>query len=114
MMSMIFFFCWANYYEGEDFKLDEIAPVLAVNDGLDVAGASADDPFVSMTDQLTLLGRTDEADEAIAGYEDAVADAKERIGDRVAGKSFVAIHTPTDNFTVVTGDSIYQVVLADL
>ncbi|WP_053352281.1 MULTISPECIES: ABC transporter substrate-binding protein [Leucobacter] len=105
---------WANYYEGEDFKLDEIAPVLAVNDGLDVAGASADDPFVSMTDQLTLLGRTDEADEAIAGYEDAVADAKERIGDRVAGKSFVAIHTPTDNFTVVTGDSIYQVVLADL
>lgn len=105
---------WANYYAGEDFKLDEIAPVLAVNDGLDVAGASVNDPFVSMMDQLTLLGRTDEADEAIEGYEDAVADAKQRIGDRIAGKSATVIHTPTDNFTVISDESVYQVVLPAL
>lgn len=105
---------WWNYYDGEDFKLDEIAPVLAVNDGLDVEGASIDNPFASMTDQLSLLGRDDKAEEAIAGYEQAVADAKERIGTYAEGKVASVIHSPVDNFTVIADESIFQVVLPEL
>ncbi|MDR2293968.1 MAG: ABC transporter substrate-binding protein [Microbacterium sp.] len=105
---------WWNYYDGEDFKLDEIAPVLAVNDGIDVAGASVDDPFVAMTDQLTLLGRADKASAAIADYESAVADANKKIGSYTAGKVASVIHAPEDNFTVISGDSVYQVVLPAL
>lgn len=105
---------WYDYYEGEDFNLDEIAPILAVNDGIDVAGASIDDPFVSMTDQLTLLGRADKADAAVAGYEAAVADAKERIGAWTEGKVASVIHAPVDNFTVTSDDSVFQVVLPAL
>ena len=105
---------WYDYYEGEDFKLDEIAPVLAVNDGIDVAGASSDDPFVAMTEQLTLLDRADKADAAIAEYETAVADAKERIGSWTEGKVATVIHAPVDNFTIISDDSIYQVVLPAL
>lgn len=105
---------WWNYYNDEGFALDEIAPVLAVNDGIDVAGASTDDPFVSMTDQLTMLGRADKADEAIAGYEKAVADANDAIGAYTEGKTASVIHSPVDNFTVITEDSIYRVVLPAL
>jgi len=105
---------WYNYYEGEDFNLDEIAPVLAVNDGIDVAGASIDDPFVAMTDQLTLLDRADKAEAAIAEYEQTVAEAKEKIGDWTEGKTATVIHAPVDNFTVISDDSIYQVVLPAL
>ncbi|MFK4789133.1 ABC transporter substrate-binding protein [Microbacterium sp. ZW T5_56] len=105
---------WWNYYDGEDFKLDEIAPVLAVNDGIDVAGASADNPFVAMTDQLTLLGRADKASAAIADYESAVADANEKIGAYTAGKVASVIHAPEDNFTVITDDSVFGVVLPAL
>jgi iron complex transport system substrate-binding protein len=105
---------WYNYYDGEDFALEEIAPLLAVNDGLDVEGATADDPFVAMTDQLTLLGREDLADDAIADYEAAIDEARAAIGDAVDGKSISIIHMPVDNFTVVSDDSIYQVVLPAL
>lgn len=105
---------WWNFYEGEDFKLDEIAPVLAVNDGLEVAGASAATPFVAMTDQLSLLGRDHQADEAIAGYEQAVADAKQRIGAATEGKVVSVIHAPSDNFTVISDESIYETVLPEL
>ncbi|MCS3428210.1 ABC transporter substrate-binding protein [Leucobacter aridicollis] len=105
---------WWNFYEGEDFKLGEIAPVLAVNDGLDVEGASADNPFEAMTAQLTLLGREDKAEEAIAGYEKAVADARERIGAYTDGKVASVIHSPVDNFTVISDESIYEVVLPEL
>ncbi|KAM9862342.1 ABC transporter substrate-binding protein [Leucobacter sp. BZR 635] len=105
---------WWNFYEGEDFKLDEIAPVLAVNDGLEVEGASAENPFEAMTAQLSLLGREDQADEAIAGYERALADARERIGDAAEGKVASVIHAPTDNFTVISSDSIYEIVLPEL
>ncbi|GAA1621307.1 ABC transporter substrate-binding protein [Leucobacter chromiireducens] len=105
---------WWNYYDGEDFKLDEIAPVLAVNDGIDVAGASIEEPFAAMTDQLSLLGREDQADAAIADYEAAVAAAKDRIGHYTEGKTASVIHSPVDNFTVISGDSVYQVVLPAL
>ncbi|MDI6022387.1 ABC transporter substrate-binding protein [Leucobacter sp. UT-8R-CII-1-4] len=105
---------WYNYYKDEGFGLDEIAPVLAVNDGIDVEGASADDPFVSMTDQLTLLDRADKAEDAIAGYEKAVEDAKKKIGAYTDGKTASVIHAPVDNFTVITEDSIYRVVLPAL
>ena len=105
---------WWNYYEGEDFKLGEIAPVLAVNDGIDVAGASVDKPFVAMTDQLELLGRADQAEAAIADYEAAVDSARERVGDYAKGKTATVIHAPVDNFTVISHDSIYQVVLPAL
>lgn len=105
---------WWDYYVGEDFALDEIAPVFAVNDGLDVEGASTDDPFVSMTAQLTQLDRADRAEEAIATYEDAVANAKSEIGAYVEGKTAGVIHAPEDNFTVISDESIYQVVLPAL
>lgn len=105
---------WYNYYNDEGFGLDEIAPVLAVNDGIDVEGASIDDPFVSMTDQLTLLDRADKAAEAIAGYEQAVDDAKKKIGAYTEGKTATVIHAPVDNFTVISEDSIYRVVLPAL
>lgn len=105
---------WWDYYEGEDFRLGDIAPVIAVNDGLDVEGASADDPFVAMTDQLSLLGRADKAEEAVADYEAAVEEARRTIGDAVAGRTATVIHAPTDNFTVISDDSIYQVVLPAL
>ena len=105
---------WWDYYEGEDFKLGEIAPVLAVNDGIDVAGASIDEPFVAMTEQLAQLGRADQAEAAIADYEAAVDSARERIGDYAAGKTATVIHAPVDNFTVISDDSIYQVVLPAL
>jgi iron complex transport system substrate-binding protein len=105
---------WYNYYEGEDFNLGEIAPVLAVNDGIDVEGASIDDPFVAMTDQLTLLDRADKAASAVAEYEQTVADAKEKIGSWTEGKTATVIHAPVDNFTVISEDSIYQVVLPAL
>ena len=105
---------WWNFYEGEDFKLDEIAPVLAVNDGLEVAGASAENPFVAMTAQLAMLGREDKADEAIAGYEEAIADAKKRIGAKTEGKVASVIHAPSDNFTVISDESIYETVLPQL
>ncbi|MBQ0825921.1 ABC transporter substrate-binding protein [Streptomyces tagetis] len=105
---------WWNYYEGENFKLGEIAPVLAVNDGIGVEGASTDDPFVAMTEQLTLLDRTDQADAAIAGYEKAVKSAREKIGGYAKGKSAGVIHAPVDNFTVISDESIYQVVLPAL
>lgn len=105
---------WWNYYDGEDFKLDEIAPVLAVNDGIDVAGASADNPFVAMTDQLTLLGRADKASAAIADYESAVEEANEKIGAYTAGKVASVIHAPEDNFTVISDDSVFEVVLPAL
>lgn len=105
---------WWNYYKDEGFALDEIAPVLAVNDGIDVEGASVDDPFVSMTDQLTLLGRADKAAAAIEGYEQAVADANTTIGAYTEGKTASVIHAPVDNFTVITEDSIYRVVLPAL
>ncbi|MEV6119347.1 ABC transporter substrate-binding protein [Streptomyces sp. NPDC052077] len=105
---------WWKYYEGENFKLDEIAPVLAVNDGLDVKGATVDDPFVAMTDQLTLLGRTDRAERAIAGYDKAVKNARARIGDYAEGRSATVIHAPVDNFTVISDESVYQVVLPAL
>ncbi|GAA1319171.1 ABC transporter substrate-binding protein [Leucobacter albus] len=105
---------WWNFYEGEDFKLDEIAPVLAVNDGLDVEGASIDNPFEAMTAQLSLLGREDKAEEAIEGYEKAVEDAKARIGAYADGKVASVIHSPVDNFTVISDESIYQLVLPAL
>ena len=105
---------WWNYYDGEDFKLDEIAPVLAVNDGIDVAGASPDNPFEAMTAQLSRLGREDQAEEAIAEYEQAVTDAKDRISAYTEGKVASVIHAPVDNFTVISDDSIYQVVLPAL
>jgi len=105
---------WWNYYEGEGFELDEIAPVLAVDDGLEVEGASVDSPFAAMTDQLTLLGRVGQADEAIAEYEAAIAEAKETIGDYAQGKTASAIHVDTGNFSVITDESIYQVVLPAL
>lgn len=105
---------WWNFYEGEDFKLGDIAPVLAVNDGLDVEGASADNPFEAMTAQLALLGREDKAEEAIAGYEKAVTDARERIGAYTDGKVASVIHSPVDNFTVISEDSVYQTVLPAL
>ncbi len=105
---------WWNYYDGEGFDLDDIAPVLAVNDGLDVEGATTDDPFVAMTDQLALLDRTDQADEAIAGYEKALDDARAAIGDDIAGKTVNVIHAPVDNFTVISDESIYQVVFPAL
>ena len=105
---------WWNYYEGEDFKLGEIAPVLAVNDGIDVEGASAENPFVAMTDQLELLGRSDQAAAAIADYEAAVADARERVGEFAEGKTATVIHAPADNFTVISDDSVFQVVLPAL
>ncbi|MDA3147326.1 ABC transporter substrate-binding protein [Leucobacter sp. UCMA 4100] len=105
---------WWNYYEGEDFKLDEIAPVLAVNDGIDVEGASAENPFKAMTDQLTMLDRADKAEDAIADYEATVAAAKKQIGDYTEGKTATVIHAPVDNFTVITEDSIYRVVLPAL
>lgn len=105
---------WWNYYDDEGFKLDEIAPVLAVNDGIEVAGATPDAPFAAMTDQLTLLDREEQADEAIAGYEAAVADARDRIGHYTDGKTAGVIHSPVDNFTVISDDSVYQVVLPAL
>lgn len=105
---------WWNYYEGEDFKLGEIAPVLAVNDGIDVEGASIDNPFQAMTDQLTQLDRDDKADAAIADYEATVEAANKRIGEYTDGKTATVIHAPVDNFTVMTEDSIYRVVLPAL
>ena len=105
---------WWDFYEGEDFKLDEIAPVLAVNDGLDVEGASAENPFEAMTAQLELLGREDKAEEAIAGYEQALATAKDRIGSYADGKVASVIHSPVDNFTVISDESIYMTVLPAL
>ncbi|SJN12481.1 Ferrichrome-binding periplasmic protein precursor (TC 3.A.1.14.3) [Leucobacter sp. 7(1)] len=105
---------WWNYYDGEDFKLNEIAPVLAVNDGIDVAGATPEEPFAAMTDQLSLLGREDKADAAIADYETAVAEARDRVAHYTEGKIASVIHSPEDNFTVISGDSVYQVVLPAL
>lgn len=105
---------WWDFYEGEDFKLDDIAPVLAVNDGLDVEGASAENPFEAMTAQLNLLGREDQAEAAIEGYEQAVEDARQRIESYTKGKSIAVIHAPVDNFTVIADESVYQVVLPAL
>lgn len=105
---------WYNYYDGEGFELEDIAPVLAVNDGLDVEGATTENPFVAMTEQLTLLDRTDQADEAIAGYEKALDDARAAIGDEIEGQIVNVVHAPVDNFTVISDESIYQVVLPAL
>ncbi|MBC9954660.1 ABC transporter substrate-binding protein [Leucobacter sp. cx-42] len=105
---------WWDFYEGEDFKLDDIAPVLAVNDGIDVEGASAEDPFVAMTAQLNMLGRENQAEAAIEGYEQAVEDARKRIESYTKGKSIAVIHAPVDNFTVISDESLYQVVFPAL
>ena len=79
-----------------------------------MADASVDDPFIAMTDQLTLLGRADKASAAIADYESAVADANEKIGAYTAGKVASVIHAPEDNFTVISDDSVFEVVLPAL
>lgn len=105
---------WWGYYDSEGFELDQIAPVLAVNDGINVEGASPENPFISMTEQLTQLGRADKAAEAIADYEASLAEAKEKVGEYLKGKTASVIHAPVDNFTVISNESIYQVILPAL
>lgn len=107
---------WGALYEDEGLELDKIAPVLAVNDSIDTeAGAEAgEDTFAAMTEQLTLLGRAEQAADAIAEYERTLADGQKRIGSYATGKTASVLHATVDNYTVITDEPIFRVVLPGL
>lgn len=102
---------WLRVYENNELELDSIAPILAVKE----KNAAADDKqFAAMTDQLTLLGRADQAEEVIKEYETSVATAKNELGSRMTGKTVTVIHVTNDMFTVLTEEDTYQAVLPAL
>ncbi|MGO3886832.1 MAG: ABC transporter substrate-binding protein, partial [Mycetocola sp.] len=102
---------WLGVYEDEGLELDTIAPVLSVKESNE---SPDDEQFTAMVDQLTLLERSKQADEVVAGYEAAVANAKDTIGDEIEGKTISVIHLTTEGITVITDEDTYQSVLPDL